>query len=114
MADDLNFDGIDLSGGSAGNFDLSNFDGIDLGGGSAGNFDLSSLLADLSGGNADLGNVLQGQDLSSFLDSLNADLGAKSDLSSNMGMDKELLKDLGLDKSVYSLEPNKETNDKSF
>ena len=113
MADDLNFDGIDLSGGSAGNFDLSNFDGIDLGGGSAGNFDLSSLLADLSGGNADLGNVLQGQDLSSFLDSLNADLGAKSDLSSNMGMDKELLKDLGLDKSVYSLEPNRETNDKS-
>jgi len=72
MADDLNFDGIDLSGGSAGNFDLSNFDGIDLGGGSAGNFDLSSLLADLSNIGTDLGPT------------------------SNMGMDKDLLAQLGL------------------
>jgi len=44
----------------------------------------------------DLSNVLQGQDLTSFLDSLNIDLGAKSDLSSSMGMDKDLLKELGL------------------
>jgi len=70
MADE--FDGIDLSGGSAGNFDLSNFDGIDLGGGSAGNFDLSSLLADLSNISTDLGPT------------------------SNMGMDKDLLAQLGL------------------
>jgi len=70
MADE--FDGIDLSGGSAGNFDLSNFDGIDLGGGSAGNFDLSSLLADLS------------------------NIGTNLGPTSNMGMDKDLLAQLGL------------------
>jgi len=70
MADE--FDGIDLSGGSAGNFDLSNFDGIDLGGGSAGNFDLSSLLADLSNISTNLGPT------------------------SNLGMDQDLLAQLGL------------------
>ena len=45
----------------------------------------------------DLSNVLQGQDLTSFLDSLNIDLGSKSDLSSSMGMDETLLQDLGLE-----------------
>ena len=44
----------------------------------------------------DLSNVLQGQDLTSFLDSLNIDLGSKSDLSSDMGMNQELLNSLGL------------------
>jgi hypothetical protein len=44
----------------------------------------------------DLGNVLQGQDLTSFLDSLNIDLGSKSDLSSSMDMNQELLNSLGL------------------
>ena len=45
----------------------------------------------------DLSNVLQGQDLTSFLDSLDIDLGSKSDLSSSMGMDEALLQDLGLE-----------------
>jgi hypothetical protein len=105
------FDGIDLSGGSAGNYDLSNFDGIDfssLGIGSLGLDDLSSL----GGGNLDLSSL---QDLLKGVGDMDLTGGAKStDLNNLMaelegvnansgplpygpgGMDSETLKQLGL------------------
>lgn len=99
MSDYMDYtDQFDLEGGGS-NLDASNiFDQFDIGGGS--NLDLSNIFDQFDiggvGGGLDLNNVLQGQDLTSFLDNLNTDLSGKSDFSSSMGMDETLLQDLGL------------------